>query len=170
MVKMPFGLCNAPSPYQRFTTGVLQYLIGQIGLAYFDDVIVFSKRRTDHVANLRAVFYRIRVAELKLKPAKCNLLCEQVLYLGHVISAASVSPYPAKLRVLADWPVPTTMRKQQSFLGFINFYGKYIDERTALTVALFDLTAARKNTEPVHFSATHIKCFKEIKRWFCAAP
>ena len=69
MVKMPFGLCNAPSTYQRLMTGVLQGLIGRIYFAYIDDVIVFSKRRTDHVADLRAVFDSIRAAGLKLKPA-----------------------------------------------------------------------------------------------------
>ena len=59
MVKMPLGLSNAPSTYQRLMTGVLQ---GRICFAYLDDVIVFSKRRADHVADLRAVFDRIRAA------------------------------------------------------------------------------------------------------------
>ena len=90
MTKMPFGLCNAQSTYQRLMMSVLQGLIGQICLAYLDDVIVFSKRRDDHVNDLRTVLDRIRDAELKLKPAKCNPFCEQVLYLDDVISAAGV--------------------------------------------------------------------------------
>lgn len=69
------------------------------------------------------------------------------------MSAAGVSPHPAKLRVLFDWPVPTTVCELQSFLCFVNFYKDIIDEKTALTVSLYDLTAARKGTEPVHFSA-----------------
>ncbi len=105
MVKMPFGLCNAPSTYQRLIISVFQDLIGRICLAYLDDVIVFSKRRDGHVNDLRAVLDRIRDAGLKLKPAKCKLFCEQVLYLGHVISPANVSFDHAKLRALADWPV-----------------------------------------------------------------
>ena len=101
-MKMQFGLCNAPSTYQHLMSSVLQGLIGRICLAYLDDVIVFSKRRDKHVNDLRAVLDRIRDAGLKLKPAKCKLSCEQVLYLGHVISPSGVSPDPAKLGVLAD--------------------------------------------------------------------
>ena len=79
MIKIPFGLCNAPSTYQRLMMSVLQGLIGRICLASLDHVIVFSKRRDEHVNDLRAVLDRIRDAGLKLKPAKCKLLCEQVL-------------------------------------------------------------------------------------------
>ena len=75
-----------------------------------------------------------------------------MLYLPHVIAPSGVSPDPAKLRVLADWPLPTTVRELQSFLGFVNFYSDFIDEQTALTSSLYDLTAVRKGTEPVHFT------------------
>ena len=167
---MPFGLCNALSTYQRLTTGVLQGLIGRICLAYLDDVIAFSKKRTEHAGDLRAVFDRIRAAGLKLKPSKCSLFCDQVLYLGHVISADGVSPDPAKLRVLADWPLPTTVREMQSFLGFVNFYGDYISDATELTAPLYDLTAARKGDESIKLDAEHIESFEEIKRRLCAAP
>ena len=66
MAKMPFGLCNAPSTYQRLMMSVLQGLIGRICLVYLDDVIVFSKRRADHINDLRAVLDRIHDAGLKL--------------------------------------------------------------------------------------------------------
>ena len=95
IAKMRFGLCNAPSTYQRLMTSGLQDLIGRICLAYLEDVIVFYKRHADYVADLQTVLDRIRDAGLKLKPAKCNLFCEQVLYLGHVISATGITPDPA---------------------------------------------------------------------------
>ena len=121
--------------------------------------------------DLRAILDRIRDAGLMLKPAKCKLFSEQVLYLGHVISPAGMSPDPAKLRVLADWPVPTTVRELQSFFGFVNFYSDFIDEQIALTSSLSDLTAARKGTEPVHFTREDIERFAELKRrLWCAAP
>ena len=170
MMKMPFGFSNAPSTYQRLKMSVLQGLIGRLCLAYLEDVIVFSKRHNEHVNDLRAVLDRIRDGGLKLKPAKCKLLCKKVLYLGHVISFSGVSPDPAKLRVLADWPLPTSVRKPQSFLGFMNYYSDFIDEQTALTSSLYDLTAARKGTEPVHFTHEDIERFAEFKRRLCAAP
>ena len=149
---------------------MLQGLIGRICLTYLDDVIVFSKRRDNHVNDLRAVLNRIHDAELKLKLAKCKLFCEQVVYLGHVISLAGVSPDPAKLRVLGYWLRPTTVRELQSFLGFVNFYSDFIDKQTSLTSSLYDLTAARKGTERVHFSREDIERFAELKRRRCDAP
>ena len=152
MVKMPFGLCNAPSTYQRLIMSVLQGLIGRICFAYLDDLIVFSKRRAEHVNNSRAVLDRNCDVGLKLKLAKCKLFCEQVLYLGHVISAAGVSPDTAKLRLLSEWPVPKTVRELQSFLGFVNFYSDFIYKQTALTSSLYNLTSERKGTASVLYS------------------
>ena len=83
--KMPFGLCNAPSTHLRLMAKVLQGLIGRTSLAYPDDVIVLSKKRSVHAADLPAIFERIRSASLKLKPSRCSLFTDQVLYLGHVI-------------------------------------------------------------------------------------
>lgn len=80
----------------------LQGLIGQICLGNLDNVIVFSERRADYVADLRTVLETIRDAKLKFKLAKCILFCDQVLYLGHVISAIGIFPDREKLRVLAD--------------------------------------------------------------------
>ena len=105
MQKMPFGFCNAPLTYQRLIVGVLQGLIGRICLAYLNDVIVFSKKRSEDASDLCAVYDRIRSTGLKRKPSKCSLFADQVLCLDHIISVAIVSPDPAKLRVLADWPL-----------------------------------------------------------------
>ena len=68
-------------------------------LAYIDDVIVYSRHYFQHLRDIRAVFERLRVAGLKLKPSKCQLFRDEVLYVGHVVNAAGVSPDPAKIRV-----------------------------------------------------------------------
>ena len=170
MQKMPFGLCNASSTYQRLMAGVLKGLICRICLAYLDYVIVFSKKRSEHAADLRAVFDRIGSAGMKLKPSKCSLFDDQVLYLGHVISAACVSFDPAKLRVLADWTTPKMVRDMQSFFGFVNSYNDNISDATELTAPLYDLTAARNGDESIKLTAEHLESFENIKRRLCAAP
>ena len=116
-------------------------------------MLVFSNKRSEHAADFRAIFDRIRSAGLKLKQSKCSLFADQVLYLGHVISAACVSSDPAKLRVLADWPTTKTVREMQSFLGFVNFYGDYISDATEITALLYDLTASRKSDESIKLTA-----------------
>ena len=101
MLKMPFGLCDAPSTYQRLMSIVLRGLIARICLAYLDDVIVYSRRVSQHLDDLRAVFERLRVAGLKLNFLKCQLFRDEVLYLSHVINKSGIASDPAKLRVLA---------------------------------------------------------------------
>ena len=159
MARMPFGLCNAPSTYQRLMSIGLRGFIGKICLAYLDDVIVFSKKFSDHIEHLRAVFERIRSANLKLKPSKCYLFHDKVIYLGHVINPVGMSPDPSKLRVLLLWPEPTTVRDVQLFLGFINFYVDYIDNSTTLTGPLYDLTVGRKKHDVVIFKDQHRRLF-----------
>src|SRR5208283_1973800 len=95
---------------------------------------------------------------------------DEVLYLGHLINAAGVSPDPAKLRVLATWPIPETVRNVQSFLGFINFYAEFISSSTELTAPLYELTASRKGTDRVLFTDEHRATFAELKRRLCAGP
>lgn len=90
------------------------------------------------------MFDRIRAAGLKLQPAICNIFCKEILYFGNVIKAANISLNLPKLRVLADWPVPITVCKLQSFVGCVNCYGDFIDDAINLTAPLYDLTVARK--------------------------
>ena len=95
MTMMPFGLCNTPSTYQRLMSIVLRKLMTRICLAYLDNVIVYSRSHYQHLRDLKAVFERLRVAGLKFKPVKFQLFRDEVLYLGHVVNAAGVSPDPA---------------------------------------------------------------------------
>ena len=163
-------MCNLPSTYQRLIARVLQKLIGRISFGYLDKVIDLSRTQFKHAADLRAVLDRIRLSGLKLKPSKCSLFVDQVLYYGHLISAAGVFLALAKLRILADWPTPKTVREMKSFLGFFNFYGDYISDATELTAPLYDLTAARKGDESIKLTAEHYLWFEKIKSRLCAAP
>ena len=164
MTKMPFGLCNAPSTYQRLMSIVLCGLMKRICLVYRDDVIVYSRHHFQHLRDFRAVFERLPVAGLKLKPSKCQLFRDEVVYLGHVVNAAGVSPDPAKLRVLSTWPVPDTVRDVQSFLRFINFYGELIPNSSHLTAPLYSLTVGKKGTDKVTLNADELAVFQSLKR------
>ncbi len=87
---MPFGLCNAPSTFQRLMHAVLAGLPWTVCLVYLDDVIIFSRTVEEHFQRLRDVFQRLRDAGLKLKANKCHLFRKSVKYLDHVVSAKGV--------------------------------------------------------------------------------
>ena len=170
MLKLPFGLCNAPSMHQRLMSIVLRGLIALICLAYLDNVIVYSRRLPQHIDDLRAMFERLRVSGLKSKPSKCQLYRNEVLYLGHVINKSGIAPDPSIIRVRATWPIPETVRAVQSFLGFVNWYGDFILDTTRLTAPLYALAAGCKGTEKIALGTEELAVCNSLKQAICAGP
>lgn len=103
---LSFGLCNAPSTFQRLMDLVLADLQWTTCLVYLDDIIVFGRTFVEHLQRLDEVLCKLRHANLKVKPSKCTLFATQVHYLGHVISAEGVRADPAKIDAVRQWPVP----------------------------------------------------------------
>ena len=87
---MPFGLTNAPATFQRLMQTLLSDLLPKKCLVYLDDIIVHGSTIEDHLDNLRLVFTRLREVGLKLKPAKCKFLQQEVTYLGHIVTAEGI--------------------------------------------------------------------------------
>ena len=96
-VRMPFGLCNAPTTVQRLMQKVLAGLEWPTCFVYLDDILVASRLFDEHLQHLREVFTHLRDAGLRLKPRKCSLLREEVPFLGHFISTNRERPDPAKI-------------------------------------------------------------------------
>ena len=83
---MPFGLTNAPATFQQLMQSCLGNLHLHYCIIYLDDVIVFSKTPEEHLLRLRAVFEKLEQVGLKLKPSKCELFRQELVYLGYVLS------------------------------------------------------------------------------------
>ena len=137
---MPFGLCNAPATFQRLMDLVLAGLQWSQCLVYIDDVIVLGRTFKEHLDNLQEVFQRLRLAGLRLKPSKCAFFQRSVTYLGHVVSREGVSTDPEKVRKVASWPVPSSTKEIQSFLGFASYYRRFIKDFAAIANPLHRLT------------------------------
>ena len=125
---MPFGLCNAPATFQRLMDFVLSGLQWSQCSVYLDDIIVLGHSFETHLQNLDSVFQRLWEAGLRLKPAKCAFFREEVQYLDHVISRQGVATDPEKVAKVATWPVPTSRREVQQFIGFANYYRRFIKD------------------------------------------
>ena len=137
---MPFGLCGAPSTFERLMERVLAGLHWETLLVYLDDVIVYAKTVEDELNRLATVFQRLREAGLKLKAKKCHLFKESVLYLGHVVSGEGISTDPEKIRAVKEWPTPTTVKEVQSFLGLASYYRRFIARFSNIARPLHRLT------------------------------
>ena len=123
---MSFGLTNAPATFQRLMESCLGESHLNWCIIYLDDIIVFSWTPEKHLHRLKAVFNKLRAARLKLKPPKCDLFKQQINYLGHVISKEGVSTDSEKIKSVTEWPQPTTVTEVRSFLGFVSYYRRFI--------------------------------------------
>ena len=124
--RMPFGLCNAPSTFERLMEMVLAGLQWETCLVYIDDVIVFGNTVEHSVERLAEVFKRLRAAGLKLKPRKCRLFQKEVAYLGHIVSAEGVATDPAEIEAVRGWPIPAGVHEVCSFFGLASYYRRFV--------------------------------------------
>lgn len=106
---MPFGLCNAPSTFQRLMERLFGDQQCQSLLLYLDDIVVFSTSVDQHLARMEVVLSRLQNEGLKAKLSKCAFFKKKVQYLGHVISSEGVSTDPGKVDAVAHWPRPTSV-------------------------------------------------------------
>ena len=124
--RMPFGLTNAPSLFQRMMERVLSGSHLNTCLVYLDDIICFGKTISELHNNLNDVFMKIQQAGLKLKAEKCHLFHRKLKYLGHVVSQHGVECDPDMISTVKDWKTPQNLKELQTFLGFANFYRRFI--------------------------------------------
>jgi hypothetical protein len=87
---MAFGLTNAPATFQRYMDAVLSGLKWNILLVYIDDILCYSKTFEDHLRDLEVIFDRLIEANMQLKPSKCHLFQNELVYLGHLVSADGI--------------------------------------------------------------------------------
>ncbi len=105
-VCMPFGLCTAPSTFQRTMDLVLEGLRWSVCLVYLDDIIIYAKDLEEHRERLGMVLAALRKANLKLKLSKCRFVEKEVTALGHRVSAEGVRPDPEKVKAVKEFPQP----------------------------------------------------------------
>ena len=136
---MPFGLCNAPSTFERLMERVLSGLHWKTLLVYLDDIITFGSTVPETISRLEEVFQRLREAGLKVKPSKCHLFQREVHYLGHVVSAEGVSTEPEKVEVVRSWPTPSSTTEVRSFVGLVSYYRRFIADFSKIAKPLYKL-------------------------------
>lgn len=139
--RMPFGLQNAPSTFQRLMTCCFGDLNFTHLLIYLDDIIIFSSTFNEHLERLQIIFDRLREHGLKLKPSKCQFVRKEVNYLGHLVSADGIRTDPEKISRVKEWPRPTDRKEVLQFLGFAGYYRRYVKSYSSLAAPLYRLTS-----------------------------
>ncbi|XP_055527551.1 uncharacterized protein K02A2.6-like [Wyeomyia smithii] len=129
--------------------------------AFLDDIIIHSEDEEKHYAALTALFKRLRDYGFHLRLDKCRFNQKEIKYLGHIVDAKGIRPDPAKISVISQMPPPTDVTTLRSFLGAVNFYGKFVQATHQLRHPLDNLL---KNDAKFIWSQECQHAFSDIKR------
>jgi len=165
---MFFGLCNSPATFQNMMNDIfiMETNEGWI-LIYIDDILIFSKRKKELQKLTLRVLKKLQENDLFANLDKCTFEATEVDYLGMIISEDQIKMDPAKLKEIKDWPSPMTVKQVRSFLGFGNFYRKFIGHYADITRPLNDLT---KKDLTWNWTDACQEAFEKLKEEFQKAP
>ena len=144
---MGFGLCNAPATFQSLMNEVLRPYLRKFVVVFLDDILIFSKTWEEHLTHVRKIFTALCEQQLYCKPSKCLFGATETLYLGHIITGSTIAPDPQKLEAVKEWPVPKSVSYVRSFLGFANFFRRFVPHHADIARHLHEVTGRN-----AHFS------------------
>ena len=165
---MFFGMTNSPATFQSMMNDYFADMIAQgWALIYIDDILIFSKDPKEHHERTIQVLKWLGDKDLFLKPEKCIFNAKEVEYLGFIVKPNEISMDPMKLAGIKDWIPLKTVKGVRSFLGFGNFYRRFIGKYVEITKPLNELT---KKTKKFEWSQECQRAFKNLKEKFLKEP
>ncbi|GJP46783.1 hypothetical protein CLOM_g6026 [Closterium sp. NIES-68] len=164
---MPFGLTNAPATFQAEMNHILRPLLDECVVVYLDDILIYSRDMKQHVEHLRRVFEILRRERFYVKLSKSEFALEKVQFLGHLVSAQGVHVDPKKIEAVRTWKTPENVKELQQFLGFANYYNRFVAQYAKLAAPLTNLL--KKNT-PYIWETKHQEAVEQLKQALTSAP
>lgn len=178
-VVMPFGLCNAPATFQAFINETLREYLDVFCTAYLDDILIYSNSMAEHIRHVQQVLDKLLKAGLFLDINKCDFHVKEVRYLGLIITTEGLKMDPRKVDTIMNWKTPRCVKDVQSFLGFANFYRRFIKGYSKIAAPLINLTKTKSPKAggskmdmvfPLAPKGPEEKAFVTLKEAFIKAP
>ncbi|KAG1952342.1 retrotransposable element [Pimephales promelas] len=151
---MPFGLSNSPAVFQSFINDIFRDMLHRTVIIYIDDILIYSNTLKDHIQHVRAVLERLIQHQLYAKIEKCEFHQTSTTFLGYIISPKGVAMDESK--------------ELQRFLGFANFYRRFIRNFSIVANPLTSLI--KKNTSRLPWNESATRAFNQLKQLFSTAP
>ncbi|KAL0151259.1 hypothetical protein M9458_053450 [Cirrhinus mrigala] len=163
---MPYGLVNSPSIFQNFMNEIFRDFLHHFVIVYIDDILIYSHDLQEHRRHVLQVLQRLREHRLYLKLEKCEFHQSSVSFSGYVISGDGVRMEQNK--VVSQWKEPQTIKELQRFLGFANFYRRFIKNFSLFATPLTSMLKGSKKT--LQWNSNARKAFQRLKQAFTSAP
>jgi len=163
---MPMGLTNAQTMFQAFMNHIFQDVTDIFIVIYLNDILIFSNSLEDHWVHIQHVLECLCEYNLHSKPQKCLFHTQKIEFLGFMVTPTGISMDMAKTNAVSVWPTLTNLKAVQAFLGFTNFYCRFIVGFSDIVIPLICLT--HKDT-PFTWDPNHTKAFETLKTAFTQA-
>jgi transposase InsO family protein len=170
---MPFGLANAPATFQSYMHKAMGELVDSICIVYLDDIIIYSQDRDAHEEHVKRVLERLRAYGLYYNLKKCRFFETKIDFLGYVVTPDGVEMDPRKVDAITSWPTPSTYAELQTFLGFCNFYRRFIESYSKIVAPLTGMLKGSVNGKkegPFVWGANAESAFRQLIAAFTTAP
>ncbi|CAI5998799.1 unnamed protein product [Closterium sp. NIES-65] len=146
---------------------ILQPLLDECVVVYLDDILIYSKNMKEHVEHLRKVFEILRKNKFYVKLSKSDFALKKVQFLRHMVSAEGVHVDPRKIEAVKKWKVPENVKELQQFLGFTNYYNRFVPQYAKIAVPLTDLL---KKDTPYKWDTPHQQAMEQLHTALTTAP
>ena len=166
-IRVPFGAKTAPNGFERLMEEVLGDLHMAIALVFIDDLCVFSDSVEEGMRRLRAIFDKLRSANMKLRPSKCKLLQTKVEYLGSVVSKDGISVANRIIDAVVNFKRPSDPKGVMRFAGLANFYREHVQNFSEIMFPLTNLTKKKVKWE---WTDECEAAFQKMKTCLTTAP
>ncbi|MDI6015466.1 reverse transcriptase/ribonuclease H family protein, partial [Escherichia coli] len=164
---LPFGLTGGPGSFQQFINELFLDLLDHFVTVYLDDILIYSDNEIEHTHHVKTVLERLRKAGLQVDIRKSEFHVEKTRYLGFIVGRDGVAVDQEKTAVIRNWQQPSTVQGIQSFLGFCNFYRRFIKDYSRVARPLNKLT---HKDVPFVFDQGCKEAFQRLKDALVTAP
>ena len=156
--RLPFGVHSAPAIFQRAMEGLLRDIPSTV--VYIDDLLITGETEEEHLHNIDTVMSRLKEEGLRLMKSKCHFLL-------HTISEKGLQPTDDKIRAIRDAPVPQNVTQLRSFLGMVNYYGKFLENVSSKLSPLYRLLHKKSSWK---WGSEETRVFDLVKKQLIKAP
>jgi len=164
---MPFGLTNAPSVFQGHLKNFVKEKIDRCVVLYIDDILIYSKSEEEHIELVRWVLQNLTKNNLCINIDKSLFHIPEEEFVGFQVAKQGIQMSQKKVENIVNWPAPRNVKEVKRFIGFTNFYHRFIQGFSSLTLPIQELI---HNCLMWYWSKQCEKAFVELKRKFTRAP
>lgn len=166
--RLPFGYANSPAVFVKFINKVLDPFIrdGRI-VVFIDDMLIASVDIQEHLRTLKDVLQVLADNHLELQFSKCQFIKTRIEYLGYDVKFNSIQPSDRHIQSVRDFPIPTDRKNLQRFLGFVNYFRKFVEGFNMKAGKLYELLKEERN---FILTAEHLEAVEELKQALISKP